>query len=245
MALPRVSCICLTYGRPWFLEEAIESFLRQDYQGDAELLIMNDYAGQQLIFHGDSRIKVTNCARRFDSIGEKRNATIAAASGEILLTWDDDDIALRGRIRRSVEAIQAGPEFFRPAWSWLMRDDGAPKLVFERIGWPQCAFTTVLFRRAGGYPPLPVGEDKAFALRVAATGCSTEFSKGEKGEATFLYRVWEDNPHASLITLGRLDYAGLTRRVAEKAPIGEITIQPKWLRDYEALCRAAEGKSGS
>src|SRR5581483_9236967 len=137
MPLPRVSCICLTFGRPWFLEEAIESFLRQDYPGDAELLVLNDYAEQRLVFHGDPRIKLINCATRFDSIGEKRNAAIGAASGEILLTWDDDDISLPGRIRQSVEAIQAGRKFFRPAWSWLIHDDGAPQLVFERIAWPQ------------------------------------------------------------------------------------------------------------
>ena len=47
---PAVSCICLTYGRPHVLEEAIHSFLLQDYAGSKELIVLNDYAGQTLLF---------------------------------------------------------------------------------------------------------------------------------------------------------------------------------------------------
>ncbi|MCL4258972.1 MAG: glycosyltransferase family 2 protein, partial [Anaerolineales bacterium] len=49
-APPPVSCICPTYGRVELLEEAIESFLRQDYPGQKELIVLNDYAGQTLHF---------------------------------------------------------------------------------------------------------------------------------------------------------------------------------------------------
>src|SRR5438876_11343843 len=48
----KVSCMCATYNRPpnsqWLLEEAIESFLRQDY-AEKELLVLNDCAGQELV----------------------------------------------------------------------------------------------------------------------------------------------------------------------------------------------------
>ena len=37
--LPKVSCICPTFARVYLLEEAIESFLRQDYKGEKELII--------------------------------------------------------------------------------------------------------------------------------------------------------------------------------------------------------------
>jgi hypothetical protein len=45
---PAVSCFCLTYGRPRLLEEAIHSFLRQDYAGPKEMIVLNDYADQVL-----------------------------------------------------------------------------------------------------------------------------------------------------------------------------------------------------
>ena len=36
---PGVSCICPTYARPDLLEEAIQSFLLQDYPGPKELIV--------------------------------------------------------------------------------------------------------------------------------------------------------------------------------------------------------------
>jgi GT2 family glycosyltransferase len=45
-----ISYMCLTYGRPKVLEEAIESFLRQDYKGEKELVVLNDFADQTLVF---------------------------------------------------------------------------------------------------------------------------------------------------------------------------------------------------
>jgi cellulose synthase/poly-beta-1,6-N-acetylglucosamine synthase-like glycosyltransferase len=38
---PPVSCFCLTYGRPCLLEEAIHSFLQQDYAGPKEMIVLN------------------------------------------------------------------------------------------------------------------------------------------------------------------------------------------------------------
>jgi hypothetical protein len=49
VSLPTVSRICLTFGRPRFLEEAIESFLRQDYPGEAELIVLNDLPRRNLL----------------------------------------------------------------------------------------------------------------------------------------------------------------------------------------------------
>jgi hypothetical protein len=47
---PPVSCICLTFGRAHLLEESVYSFLRQDYSGVKELIILNDYNQQILTF---------------------------------------------------------------------------------------------------------------------------------------------------------------------------------------------------
>jgi len=47
--LPFISCKCITYGRVSTLEEAIHSFLIQDYPKDrCELIIVNDYPKQKL-----------------------------------------------------------------------------------------------------------------------------------------------------------------------------------------------------
>jgi len=56
MPLP-ISAKCITYGRVDFLEEALQSFLLQDYAGERELVIVNDYPLQTLHFdHPQVRI---------------------------------------------------------------------------------------------------------------------------------------------------------------------------------------------
>jgi glycosyltransferase involved in cell wall biosynthesis len=245
VSLPRVSCICLTFGRPRFLEEAIESFLRQDYPGEAELIVLNDFAPQQLTYTVHPRVRLINCHERFASLGEKRNAAIESSIGEVILTWDDDDISLPGRIRQAVSAIQAGTSFYRPSWSWVSRDDEPPRLFFERVAWPQCGFTSELYRRVGGYPPRFSGEDREFAARLAAAGYPTAFSRGEPEEACLIYRMWSENPHASGISTGVYQYADVHELVARTAPRGTIALEPRWRKDYQLLCQTAKSGCGS
>jgi len=66
---PAVSCFCLTYGRPRMLEEAIHSFLQQDYAGPKEMIVLNDYADQTLdLDHPE--VQVINVPRRCRTLGE-------------------------------------------------------------------------------------------------------------------------------------------------------------------------------
>ncbi|HEY0602798.1 MAG TPA: hypothetical protein VGD58_07800 [Herpetosiphonaceae bacterium] len=69
---PAVSCICLTYARPELLEEAVYSFLQQEYPGLKELIVLNDYAEQTLMFD-HPEVRVINLPWRFRTVGEKRN----------------------------------------------------------------------------------------------------------------------------------------------------------------------------
>jgi glycosyltransferase involved in cell wall biosynthesis len=95
--LPELSCVCLTYGRPAVLEEAIHSFLQQDYQGTKELVILNDYEDQILEFD-HPEVRVINVPRRFRTVGEKRNAAVALCRHDLLFVWDDDDLYLPHRL---------------------------------------------------------------------------------------------------------------------------------------------------
>src|ERR1017187_5707985 len=99
---PPISCMCLTFGRPQrILEEAVYSFLNQDYAGPKELLILNDFA-QQTIFFEHPQVTVVNLSERFGSVGEKRNAAAALCRHDLLAVWDDDDIYLPHRLSFSV-----------------------------------------------------------------------------------------------------------------------------------------------
>src|ERR1051325_3201162 len=113
-----VSCLCLTYGRPTLLEEAIESFLRQQWDGPKELLILNDHPEQKLIYRHRS-VRVYNVRRRLATLGQKRNLSVALARYDNLLIWDDDDIHLPWRIEETMKAMTDSQYFkCRQAWVW-------------------------------------------------------------------------------------------------------------------------------
>ena len=75
----------LTYGRyageeadhTVLIEEAVESFLRQDYLRK-ELVILNDTPGQVIEFD-HPRVKIINWPERYPTLGEKRNAAATFA----------------------------------------------------------------------------------------------------------------------------------------------------------------------
>src|SRR5947208_5700304 len=119
---PPVSCICPTYARPEVLEEAIYSFLRQDYPGKKELIILNDYDQQTLAFE-HPEVRVINVPTRFRTVGEKRNAAVALASHDLLFVWDDDDIYLPHRLSFSVARFERKKGFFKPDLAWMWYQD--------------------------------------------------------------------------------------------------------------------------
>jgi hypothetical protein len=81
-----VSCLCLTYGRPHLLEEAVESFLRQRWNGEKELIVVTDHPEQTLVYE-HPEVLIVNLNRRLKTLGEKRNLSVALARHDNLLVW--------------------------------------------------------------------------------------------------------------------------------------------------------------
>jgi hypothetical protein len=158
----KVSCICPTYNRPpdhrWLLEEAIESFLRQDHQ-DKELVIVNDCPGQELICEAPG-VVVVNVPQRFRSLGEKCNAAVGMSSGTLLVRWDDDDISLPWRLSQAILMLGEA-DYFNPGGYWFADRSGVRRP--SSIGYAHAC--SIMTRRSfdllGGYPHVSVGEDAA------------------------------------------------------------------------------------
>ena len=107
LARPIASCIMPTANRRAFVPQAIALFLDQDYP-DKELVILDD--GTDAIgdlVPAEPAIRYIRTAPGL-SLGAKRNAACEAARGDVILHWDDDDWYAPGRIRRQVDALQAG-----------------------------------------------------------------------------------------------------------------------------------------
>lgn len=91
--LPSVTVLCPTFGRPYLLNEAVESFLRQDYEGELKMLILNDQP-ELKIFSDIENIIVMNKAKRYPTLAEKRKALLKMGDTDVCMLYGDDDILM-------------------------------------------------------------------------------------------------------------------------------------------------------
>ena len=163
-ALPLVSCIMPTYGRPDYVSESVAMFLAQDYPRK-ELIVLNDCAGQY--FTGEfPNVRIVNQDARFASLGEKRNACIEMAKGSLIAIWDDDDVHLPWRLSYSLsEMRRLETLFYRPSEIWAYWGHGNLDDSQTVPGWGNhgsAVFSKDLWRIVGGYPAMDCGEDAEF-----------------------------------------------------------------------------------
>ena len=242
--LPKVSCICLTYGRPRLLEEAIHSFLQQDYPGEKELIVLNDYQGQVLSF-AHPHVQVINVPVRFRTVGEKMNAAVALASHDLLFVWDDDDIYLPHRLSFSVRHFDPGQGFFKSSLAWTWQEgrilDAAENLFHVASCWSRGRFDAVR-----GYPADGTGYDLVFEQRLdhASPGCTAAREVAPE-EIYYIYR-WGGTGSYHMSAFGDYEPGGnvgnakveeYVRTQAERGQIqlGRIVLAPCWRSDYSEL----------
>lgn len=166
-ARPMVSCIMPTAGRRKFVPGAIHNFLKQDYPR-RELIVVDD--GEEpvadLIPIADN-IRYIRLNQKF-SVGNKRNMACEAATGEIIVHWDDDDWMAPQWVRSQVDTLLATQAdvcglnqiFFispeqRKAWRYIY-DGGKPWVYGGTM-----AYTKSFWRR-NRFLDMNVGEDNAF-----------------------------------------------------------------------------------
>lgn len=153
--LPKVSCICPTFARVYLLEEAIESFLRQDYKGEKELIICNDFYQQELVYE-HPEVKIYNLPERCPTLGDKKNQTYSYATGEYMIIWEDDDIFLPGRISRLVNAIlEINSEFMFEGPHIILYGGKINYQPFTTAG--SNIISKKLFEEIGGFPLINSG----------------------------------------------------------------------------------------
>lgn len=85
-----ISVLTLTYKRHHLLEEAIESFLRQNVD-DCEMVIINDNSDVDYVFVHD-RVKIINHKKRFPSIAAKLEFGYKQCKYDYIYRLDDDDL---------------------------------------------------------------------------------------------------------------------------------------------------------
>jgi glycosyltransferase involved in cell wall biosynthesis len=228
----KVSCLCPTYNRApnalTLLEEAIESFLRQDYPSK-ELIVFNDTPGQTLLFD-HPEVSIVNTPFRCANLGEKRNLLAAMASGELICIWDDDDISLPWRLSKSVQLL-GDAEYYNPQAYWYLGHDGTGHITGD-LSYNASIYHKSTFEELGGHPPITVFEDREMDARLR-TRKAVIGPPLPEAETFYLYR-WGSSPvHVSY------GYTDTMYETIGQRPIqqGEFVLDPHWEQDYTALIR--------
>ncbi len=209
------------------LEEAVESFLRQDHP-HKELLILNDTPGQTLECAAPS-VTVINVPERMPDLGSKVKCLIERARGNVFCRWDDDDISLPWRLSLSLARLGKRP-YWRPSNAWF--DNGRLEMPATR-GCCHIAgmFRRGMLRRIGGYPARYGEHDSEDLLfNAAAARRGLDFAEDLLPEEHFYIYRWQTGA-AHLSGLGTIG-AGWQRRGAEPIVPGVFRIEPRWRRNY-------------
>jgi glycosyltransferase involved in cell wall biosynthesis len=233
-----ISCLMPTYNRPphgmALLEEAVESFLRQDYP-NKELLVLNDTPGQILDCSAPG-VTVFNVDTRMPDLGTKVAYLIERARGNVFCRWDDDDIHLPWRLSLSLRKL-GKRGYWRPTGFWF--DDGVLRLS-ERLGYYHSLgiFRRNLLDRIGGYPRAYAAdkvEDVCFNEAAAREGM--DFAEDlSAAEHFYIYRWNTGSPHVSALGCGNEAWR---QRGTQPIVPGRFQIEPRWQRDYVEQTRQA------
>ena len=103
-----ISVLTITYKRHHLLEEAIESFLRQQTKIDSEMVIINDNPEVDYIYE-HKRVKIFNCKERFPSIASKLEWGYKQCKYNYIYRLDDDDLLAPWALENAKEDILANP----------------------------------------------------------------------------------------------------------------------------------------
>jgi len=237
--LPRISAKCITYARVETLEELIYSFLNQDYEGWSELIIVNDYPLQTLIFD-HPKVKIFNLKETFSTIGDKENFAIEQCSGDLIAVFDDDDVALPNHLsniakfwRPDANLLhwQNGVFYNEPNITKLMAL-GNSGIVYSKKAWEEIGKSPI--ENAGGDMTLVVaihnlGRDKVVLADPPNEECSWFYMWGGRGyHQSGLGTDTADRPN---VIKRHSDYIENLRQLG-KIPTGDVHLMPQWNKDY-------------
>jgi glycosyltransferase involved in cell wall biosynthesis len=231
-----VTCMMPTFNKgpsgKWLIDEAVESFHRQDYK-TKELIIVNDCPAQTVVYdHPD--VLVVNLPRRCRSLGEKLNFIGNMSQGDLLLRWDDDDISLPWRISQFVTGIEAGADYWRPRMHWARRE-GDDKNSLEYGGIGIAGFTRQSFAQLRGFPFRGAGEDQEYEGYYAKRGLKSVSGRLPYDEVSYIYRWDTDSRHISGFGINNKGYEVMGR---DLQTVCDLKIEPFWKQDYVALTRS-------
>lgn len=235
----KISCVCVTHGRHWVLNEAVECFIRQQFPYDnipeTELLIVNDCPEQTLVtdFPG---IRIINLEKPIQNLLDKFDVAVLEADGDYIAWWEDDDISLPFRLAISAQKIgdavayKTGKTFF---WNKAML---GPMENFY--------FGSSLFLRSAYVDNIDKFRDshcdQAAWARLENAGPVINDVDLPMEEMYWLYRwgglgLFHDSGAGIETPEGRHAAFRTATLNNPKFQAGEVRLEPSWSMDFEAI----------
>jgi glycosyltransferase involved in cell wall biosynthesis len=242
-SLPFISCKCITYGRVDTLEEALYSFLIQDYPSDkCELVIVNDYPKQKLVYD-HPQVTIYNLDETFPLIGEKENYAIERCSGELIAVWDDDDVAMSNHLSNIAKHWKKDTNIIH--WETGVFYNEPSITAIRGIGNSGIVYSKDVWERIGKSPLENAGGDMTLVNRIHTLGGVVN-AKLPDHEASWFY-MWggrgyhqsgqgtDDGTRPNIIQRHSQHIEEL--RLQGKIPTGEIKLNPKWNKNYAKMLK--------
>ena len=236
-----ISCKCITYGRVDLLEESLYSFLNQDYNGEREMIIVNDYPEQKLYFNHPN-VRIFNLDKTFDTIGEKENFAVEKCNYNTIAVWDDDDIALPNHLKNI--------DKYFPGYDLLHWKNGAA-VNFNKIdalhglGNSGIVYTKEIWERSGKHELENAGYDMSFVMKIRRQyKCKVIDANPPDEEVSWMY-LWggrcyhmsgegADTPDRENVIVRHSKHIENLKKEG-KISIGDIELKPKWNVNYNQL----------
>jgi len=201
---PKVSVVIPCYNLGRYLDEAVDSVLRQTMQ-DFEIIIVNPGSTDELtnaLLSGYKKAKTKIIMTGPKKAGAARNAGIAVSRGRFVCCLDPDDILEPECLERAGTILETRPEVGIVTFWYKIFGEGHGDVTPESATLADflvdnCACTASLFRReawekTGGYDEiLPGYEDWDFWISILDRGYRAHILK----EFLFRYRVRQDGKH--------------------------------------------------
>jgi len=252
-SIPFISCKMITYGRVDTLVEALHSFLIQDYPADkCELIIVNDYPLQKLIFN-HPQVKIFNLDETFSLIGEKENYAIEKCSGELIAVWDDDDVAMPNHLSNIAKHWKEDTNIIH--WETGVFYNEPSITAIRGIGNSGIVYSKKVWEQIGKSPLENAGGDMTLTNKIHALGRQYVIDVKMLDEEASWFYMWggrgyhqsgqgTDDESRPNIIQRHSQHIELLRQQG-KIPTGDIHLIPKWNKDYKKMLEEYVNKSNN
>jgi glycosyltransferase involved in cell wall biosynthesis len=201
--MPKVSVVIPCYNQGHFLNEAVESVLKQSFE-DLDIIIINDGStdtATNSLLAGYDKPKTRVITTKNQGLAAARNNGIVQAQGEYILPLDADDTIEPSYIEKAAHILDSTPDtgivycrarlFGQVETEWLLPEYSIEAMLLDNI-----IFCSALYRRqdwllVGGYDPGMIygWEDYDFWLSLIEQGRGV----WKIPEILFSYRVTADS----------------------------------------------------